>query len=91
MQVFSLLDGDSSLFPSAVFSLTLVKEAVGTACHCRLFVPVESILIPPGSLYTNRSKVASPETKMHAHRVAAVHMYILLVQETNGHNRIDFL
>ena len=54
----------------SLFSRNQVKNAtlLRTARHFRLFVPTESILIPSGSLYTNRSPIVPPEAKRHTHR-----------------------
>ena len=51
----------------SLFSRFLVKNTtlLHTARHFRLFVPTESILIPSGSLYTNRSQIV-PSSRVHS-------------------------
>ena len=62
--------GYTSSSAITLFSRNLVKNTTSlpTARYFRLFVPTESILIPSGSLYTNRSQIVPPEAKRHAHR-----------------------
>ena len=51
-----------------LFSWNQVENAnsLFPARHFRLFVPTESILMPSGCLYTNKSKIIPPEAKcMH--------------------------
>ena len=70
-QVLLLLDGDSRLPHFAPIHIKMWRWSGWygfTAGHIRLFVPTESILIPSGSLYTNRSQIVPPEAKMYAHR-----------------------
>ena len=71
-QMLSSLDGGSTLSPFCFIHIKMWRWSRWyglTSRHFRLLVPVESVLIPPGSLYTNRSKIVPPEAKMHAHRV----------------------
>ena len=59
-QMLSSLDGGSTLSPFCFIHIKIWRWSRWyglTSRHFRLFVPVESVLIPPGSLYTNRSKI----------------------------------
>ena len=62
---------DSSLPPFSLIQIEMWRWSRWygfTARHFHLFVPVESILITLGSLYTNRSKIVPLEATVHAHR-----------------------
>ena len=64
----------------SLFSRNQVKNTtlLLTACHFRLFVPKEYILIPSGFLYTNRSKIVPPEAKIHTHREVEISNLLLM-------------
>ena len=70
-QVLLLLDGDSRLPHFAPIHIKMWRWSGWfgvTAGHIRLFVPTESILMPSGSLYTNRSQIVPSETPLRSLR-----------------------